>query len=104
MFRIREIHLFRLRVICPGNFSNTSPVALRCPLATDSFISLFIFGRGDLSNIDAGWKCGISDDFWSVCSSLESERFGMSQLNVICLRDFSDQIFEGRALKSRHQP
>ena len=37
-FRIRETHLFRLHVICPGNFSNTSPVALRCPLATDSSI------------------------------------------------------------------
>ena len=35
-FRIRETHLFRLHVICPGNFSNTSPVALRCPLATES--------------------------------------------------------------------
>ena len=35
-FGIRETRLFRLQVICPGNFSNTSPVALRCPLATDS--------------------------------------------------------------------
>ena len=35
-FRISETHLFRFHVICPGNFSNTLPVELRCPLAPDS--------------------------------------------------------------------
>ena len=69
-------------VMCPGNFSKTSLVELRCLLATDSFISLFISGRGELSNIDAGWKSGIFHDFWNVFSSLKPERFGLSQLNV----------------------
>ena len=87
------------RLVCFGYVScvlaiseNTSAVVLHCPLATDSFISLFISVRGELSNIDAVWKCGISDDFWSVFSSFESERFGMSHLNVKSSRDFSDQV------------
>ena len=46
-----------------------------CPLATDSFISLFIFGRGELSNIDAGWKCGylmISGVYFQVVNQRDS--------------------------------
>ena len=31
-------------------------------------------------------------DFWVVFPSFESERFDMSQLNVNCSRDFSDQV------------
>ena len=31
-------------------------------------------------------------DFWIVFPSFESERFDMSQLNVNCSRDFSDQV------------
>ena len=57
-----------IHVTCSGKFSITSTVALRCPLASDSFIiSLFISsfssGGGELSNIDAEWKCGFVECF-----------------------------------------
>ena len=66
--RERETHLFRLHVTRSGKFLNASTVALRGPLATDSFIislfiSSFISGRGELSNIDAEWKCGFVECF-----------------------------------------
>ena len=66
--RERETRLFRIHVTCSGTFSNASTVALRCLLATDSFIvssfiSSFISGRGEFSNIDAEWKCRFVECF-----------------------------------------
>ena len=74
-----------------------------CPLATDSFISFFIFGRGELSNIDAGWKCG-----YLVISGVYFQ--ALNQRDSVCLSWMSNFVgfqwwsFAGRALKSRPQP
>ena len=98
-----------LRVMCPGSFENTLAVALRCPLATDSFISLFIFGLWELSNIDAVWKCGylMSDDIWWFLecifkSSMREIRYVSLECHLFA--GFQWWSFAGRALKSRPQP